>query len=429
MPVYQNKVRFIHTADLHLGSSFSGLSQKNNSIAEYLSKATYSAFEEIIKKSIEENIDFLLISGDVFDSEEKNLQAILFFIRCIEKLSQYGIHTYISPGNHDPFPSWESVITLAGDNPPFTLFSPDKVETIKIAKEDEIIAILQGMGFSRRTVRENPSKKFPIRDDFSVPIIGVLHCTIGSPSDHENYAPCTVNDLVSRKYDLWTLGHIHAKQEVKTENTPIIYSGNPQGRSWKEIGPKSCTLITIETTGEISWRYLETDSIRWEKRSINIEGIELETELTDAIDHEIDALNKNYPEKSFIISVTLTGSGPFHHKLSNNSILKELTTIYQEKIFSPPFCYIGQIIDQTYTTFDREELRDNEGIIGDVITVTDLLLGDNGPEIIQNILAPLFQHPILKKEDLDFLSEEEKIQIINRAESLIYEKLGMDDED
>ena len=58
--------------------------------------------------------------------------------------------------------------------------------------------------------------------------IGVLHTGLGGRGGHENYAPCSLNDLVNKGYDYWALGHVH-QAEVLNERPHVVFSGNLQG--------------------------------------------------------------------------------------------------------------------------------------------------------------------------------------------------------
>ena len=100
------QLRFIHTADLHLDTPFRGLSNWNPELAERLKDATFIAFSNIIDLCLQEKVDFLVIAGDIFESENKSLAAQLRFIRELERLSAGGIAAYLVCGNHDPLNSW-----------------------------------------------------------------------------------------------------------------------------------------------------------------------------------------------------------------------------------------------------------------------------------------------------------------------------------
>ena len=68
MPSY----RFVHAADLHLDSPFKGLKRVSPGIAEVLRKSTFDAFGAVIKLCIDEQVDALLVAGDVFDSADRS---------------------------------------------------------------------------------------------------------------------------------------------------------------------------------------------------------------------------------------------------------------------------------------------------------------------------------------------------------------------
>jgi len=58
--------RFVHTADLHLDSPFSGISYVDERVAERLREATFQTFDNIVDLCIERAVAFLLVAGDVY---------------------------------------------------------------------------------------------------------------------------------------------------------------------------------------------------------------------------------------------------------------------------------------------------------------------------------------------------------------------------
>jgi DNA repair protein SbcD/Mre11 len=71
--------RFLHAADLHLGSPLQGLAQKDDGVARHLASAGRAAFEDLVTKALEENVAFAVIAGDVFDGDWKDASIGLFF--------------------------------------------------------------------------------------------------------------------------------------------------------------------------------------------------------------------------------------------------------------------------------------------------------------------------------------------------------------
>jgi 3',5'-cyclic AMP phosphodiesterase CpdA len=62
-------MKFIHTADLHLDSPLRGLSAYADAPAERLRTATRDAFQNLVTQAIDEQVDFMVIAGDVYDGK------------------------------------------------------------------------------------------------------------------------------------------------------------------------------------------------------------------------------------------------------------------------------------------------------------------------------------------------------------------------
>ena len=108
MPTYS----FIHAADLHLDSPFKGLIRVAPRIAEVLRKSTFDAFDAIIDLCITEEVDALLVAGDVFDSADRSLAAQLRFVDGLRRLESSGIRSFVCHGNHDPLDAWQSQVSF-----------------------------------------------------------------------------------------------------------------------------------------------------------------------------------------------------------------------------------------------------------------------------------------------------------------------------
>ena len=144
-------VRFIHCADLHLGTPFKGISELNPDLGDLLYQSTYLSFDNIVTLAIKESVDCVLIAGDVYDSEDKSLQAQLRFRNGLSRLSEAEIPTLIAYGNHDPLNGWSA--TLKWPKGVFT-FPGDKVECIPLQKNAETIAMVYGISFAKRDIKE-----------------------------------------------------------------------------------------------------------------------------------------------------------------------------------------------------------------------------------------------------------------------------------
>ena len=98
----QRDFTFLHCADLHLDSPFRGVRSYSPAIAGMLQDAVFKSFERVVDLALRERVDFVLLSGDLYDSADRSLSAQLALRRQLLRLSQAGIFVYMVHGNHDP---------------------------------------------------------------------------------------------------------------------------------------------------------------------------------------------------------------------------------------------------------------------------------------------------------------------------------------
>lgn len=107
-------VKFIHTADWQLGATFGGY---DPDLAGQLKAARLSVIDRIAKIAQNENIDHVLVAGDVWDKEEPAPQTIR---QPLEIMGKYPkITWWLLPGNHDPARAdrlWSRIVEIAKDN-------------------------------------------------------------------------------------------------------------------------------------------------------------------------------------------------------------------------------------------------------------------------------------------------------------------------
>ena len=55
--------RFVHCADLHLGSRFRGVSSKDPAMGERMTESVFQSFSRIVDLAISEKADFMVIAA------------------------------------------------------------------------------------------------------------------------------------------------------------------------------------------------------------------------------------------------------------------------------------------------------------------------------------------------------------------------------
>ena len=118
--------RFLHAADIHLDSPLHGLSRYEGLPEDDIRGATRAAFDNLVQRALDEAVDFVVIAGDLFDGEWKDMGTGLYFARAMGRLDQADIPVVPPSGNHDA----ESVLTRSVPWPPnVKLFGTRRPET------------------------------------------------------------------------------------------------------------------------------------------------------------------------------------------------------------------------------------------------------------------------------------------------------------
>ena len=94
------KVKFAHVSDCHLGAWRK----------ESLNELGYQAFERMVDICIEEKVDFVLISGDLYDNSNPKVDVVDLATKELKRLQDEKIPVYGIMGSHDFSPSDNSML-------------------------------------------------------------------------------------------------------------------------------------------------------------------------------------------------------------------------------------------------------------------------------------------------------------------------------
>lgn len=261
-----SEVRFLHIADLHLDSPFLGLSNAGQQIYSIVQESTFTSLTSCIDIAIKEQVDFVLIAGDIYDSDDQSVKAQARFYKAMQTLEQASIPVFMIHGNHDYLKKNRETLTLPNN---VTVF-PEKVATHIFQTKSGVTVDIQGFSYSSRHVMDNQLEKFLVKPaDFH---IGMLHGSERTHAKgHDVYAPFTISELRQKGFDYWALGHIHKRMILEEAHPTIYYPGNIQGRNRKESGEKGATLVSLKEQGT-SLTFYPTAPIRWETVILTIES-------------------------------------------------------------------------------------------------------------------------------------------------------------
>jgi DNA repair exonuclease SbcCD nuclease subunit len=284
--------RFLHAADIHLDSPLTGLGKFEEASVGRIQTATREALEGLVACALDEGVDFLVIAGDLYDGDWKDHRTGLFFVQQMGRLNEAGIPVFVLNGNHDAASQITKSLQLP-DN--VRVFNHRKAETFAL---DRLDVVLHGRSFPKQHVEDNlvPGYPAPTAGHFN---IGVLHTALEGGTIHADYAPCTVSELRNKGYDYWALGHVHEHNVIVTE-PHVVYPGNLQGRSIREIGPKGACLVAVEDGAVSSVDHVPLDVVRWALLELDVSSADTFIDVTDLIAEAIHSAVEERADGRFL---------------------------------------------------------------------------------------------------------------------------------
>ena len=395
-------LRFVHAADLHLDSPFRGIGEASASLKERLQAATLGALRRVVAHTIESQSDFLVIAGDIYDSKDRNLRALVSFRREMERLAERNIPVYLVHGNHDPLNGWGSGFQL----PPNVITFGGRTDTEPFIRRGREAAQITGVSYVRERVTDNLASSFKPAEG-SPYSIAVLHANVGHQSGHADYAPATVGELASAGFNYWALGHVHTRSVLSAEPAMIVYPGNTQGRNPRETGPRGCYQVDVDTFGRARLEFVDTSVARWVQIDLSIARLSSMDQLVDSMLEKARVEAGSF-EGPTVARCTIRGNGLLHRDLQRDEMNLELAEILGSVVV-PESVRIA-----TGPEFDFETLAHAETMVSDFLKLTERALED--PEMRQRMadwIAPLF-----KRKDMPSVDEAKLREWIQRASAL-----------
>jgi len=321
-------MKILHTSDWHIGQKFMGKSREEEH------SAFFSWLYETIQK---ENIDVLIVAGDIFDTGNPPNYALELYYNFLKQLfSLKGLYVIITAGNHDSVSTLKAPKQLLEFMNVHVITTGDESENelISIYKNKELVGVVCAVPFLRdsvvreaisgQTLNEKESslnhgikqhyidvyeEAYKLTKEKNLPIIATGHLTtVGSrtsQSERDIYIGGTIDigsDFLGKYFDYVALGHLHINQIVGVEH--VRYSGSPIPLSFSESKQKKKINIVEFKNSKVEVQELE---IPLHKQLLVLKG------NCETIVNEL----KSIEDKDTWIEVHLTDKNPI---VANQSI-------------------------------------------------------------------------------------------------------------
>jgi DNA repair protein SbcD/Mre11 len=297
-------MKILHAADLHIDSPMGSLDAYEGAPVDQMRSSTRRAADIMVELALREGVDVVTIGGDVFDGQWRDINTGLWWNGRLERLVAEGIEVYVVHGNHDA----ESLLTQRIAPPEgvhvFASGAPASVESKKGP------LVVHGQSFRDRVVSVDLAAGYPPALPGLVNL-GLLHTSLDGRPGHAPYAPCTSDTLLAKGYACWGLGHVHERECREIDGTYVLFPGNTQGRSVREVGPRSVTIIETDDTRVVRVRPVEVDVVRWARLVVDVTGLASEDELLEAALGAITAARRE-AGRPLAVRIELHGTGPLH---------------------------------------------------------------------------------------------------------------------
>ncbi|ADB57135.1 DNA repair exonuclease [Archaeoglobus profundus] len=230
-------MKFAHLADAHLGYEQYHLPFRAEDFAK--------SFKFAVEKAIEEDVDFAIISGDLFHRSNPNPKTIKQAIDILSMLKEENIPIFAIEGNHDKtvkdvsiYDLLESLGLLYKLGLRRKLVEGEFVRSKSFGDYNLVYGVFEDFKIFGDTHRSSHQFKSLMEEKY-IPScdIAVLHLSVKEVVDldiKDDYV--TISDLPRAKY--YALGHVHIPIKKNVNGSWFVYPGCPERSDAREYSIK-----------------------------------------------------------------------------------------------------------------------------------------------------------------------------------------------
>ena len=289
-------MKILHTADWHLGKRLDNYSRIEEQI---------EVMNEICEIADEQNVDLVLVAGDLFDTFNPSVEAVELFYKTLKRLAKNGQRPVVAiGGNHDSPDRIDAPDPLARECGIILIGHPNtKVQEFKLP-EFEISNSVEGfielklnkIKFPIRIIHTAYANEIRLKQYFGEEKEQQLNTILASKWQDLATNFCDINgvnllmthlymnkkgqelleepegekpikignadlvfsDGIPAQIQYTALGHLHAFNNVGTTEKPVVYSSSPLCYSFSEAGQtKYVSIIEANPNENVSFEKIE----------------------------------------------------------------------------------------------------------------------------------------------------------------------------
>lgn len=361
-------MKFLHLSDTHLGYRQYQLKEREKDFLD--------VFNQAIDIAIENNVDFIIHTGDFFHSSAPSNETIVDAINLIKRLKDYKIPLYTIPGNHDRGSG-------VRDISPLKILSHFGIKFLEQHVEEFDGVNIFGIKYISKHFLKKVNLKNALEDLFEK---AENKNNFNLLMLHFEFEPFFPNGLkledIPDAFEYIGIGHFHQRQEPFKDSLGrwIVYPGSTEYTAFNEKTyiEKGCYIVNLSADKSVTIEFKPLNTRTFLRLSQKIEKDEDFEILINKIKNEAEKVEDNVKKPILFL------------KIGTNKIIskKDVFQLLEKNDFISRFLYIeSNIFRETEPSSDDFILNSNDFYVDIENLVDDKDIASKLKKLIEDVKA------------------------------------------
>lgn len=365
--------RFIHASDFHLETPLGDLDQLPPHLRDAMAGAPRAAAQAVFDAAMAENIDFLVLCGDLVSPLAAGPHGMSLLLDNFEKLHAKKTPVFWAAGTADDPARWPDAAPLP---PNVTLFPKNRAVSVPVERAGRTICMVVGRSSEGRSTLHVPSYRIEPTDEYT---IAIGHGTSDAAA------------LAEGRFDYWALGGDHNRREIEgAANGAAVQAGSPQGRDMDESGAHGYSVVDVDADGTTRVHAVDADTFRYCRVQIDAAEIAQVGSLKNLLGERIARLSHDNAGRHTLIGWDISVSNGENLQMVGDAD-EVLRWLRREYGHGSPASWTAQLTIRPPSEFPKS-WNEEDTILGDFLRAAGKHRGEDAREL--NLLPFTEEHAI-----------------------------------
>ena len=348
----QRPFKFVHSGDFHLEQPGEGAADVPESLADVLIECPYLAAKQVFDTALAEEVDFVILSGNLLDADLTGPRGMLFLIEQFERLRDRRIAVYWAAGEVD-----------AAERRSTTFRLPENVRIFSSLRPEEIHIQRDGFKLAQITGWSRPPGEHLRPGEFRADPGGLFSIAVVS-------GEVPTEEPVGRGLHYWALGGEAQRRTISLFGATAHWPGSPQGRGFHEVGAHGCTVVTVDSLGAARDRFVATDAVRWHGQTLPIDSTTSLEQVRTMLDEVIRTAGVTNGGVEVLARWRVASAGSVSPSLRRAGVLADLLRSCQHAYRGSMKVWTERVAVETEASIDLPD-PNRESVLADYLRFAD----------------------------------------------------------